>query len=1317
VSIKAETLEAHVQVTGTAKSIAELEAVDKAARGVGGGMRSMGSDSTAGSRQFDRAAATVQARMKGLTSGATAQAAATARAGAGTRSLTKDAQSSGREIDKLSGRLRVVGDLLAVLGPGAIPIATMATPAITGLGAAFGFTAVGAGTLALGLHGIKDAMKAASKAGIEPTTENLKAQEAAMTALSPATRGFVTELMRMQPALKAAQDASAAGMMPGFTEGLKEIRSAGPQVMNVLKATSSEIGDLGAEIGSSLGSKRWNPFLRFLEQETPHGLETITHSLGNTGHALAEFWMATTPMNNDFLDWLEKSTKSLDESASQMAGTQGYQEFLDYVDKMGPKVGATLGSIGNAFLQVGEAASPLGGPVLDGLTAVFDVIGDIADSDLGTPIFAGVAALALYNRTLQMTTALSKRAMFGGGSSTNPGVGFINAQYGALKQLPGAYRNVKVAQEGVTKAQLDARKATSTYIGQLRAVNTVTATGFKPSMQTFDRLTDSLGRVEMANYGVRTATENARAAEENRRATMRAGAAEFGKTAGLVAGLAVAQSGLADHIGMTNTASMALMGSMAGPWGAALGSAAGFTIDLTHTTDDLRDAQTKAHAAMRANDFTALEQSYKSLGAQIKDTMNVGNVFDPRDVMNKAEAMYGWLSGQTAKAKQDMANVAGAMNGKAAFGAGQLMASGLGMVSSAATMATRTTQGFTAALQGLSAALGRRQGLLGYNQALLAANESIKANGKTLAKNTAEGQANKSALFALAGAAQQAANGLKPLVGARYLQNARKDFVATAVAMGMPIGKAREMARELLKLDGTQARPRTDLQGAEASTAKAARLRAEIKAIRDRMVHMSQRGAEAASARIAALKRQIDALHDKTINVTTHMAITKVNTAGYPGARSKAPGLPGGYNGGQFDRGGYTGAGGKYVPAGVVHRGEFVLDKETTNYARPVIEALHASRGRAVDALVGFAKGGQAGKGGGKGNGPSKAAKARYNYDTGLVKNLAESIKAGSVRGITLAAVVMERRMSGAAEKAWKKTLTGVANMVNRSAALSKQIAAATASRDAQVEARTNARDAITTGITSQANVLNAGNNVQTINQSLGAQVAKAKAFAADLQRMRSMGYSAAILEQVASAGIEGGSEVAKALTSAQGAEVRQMNTSFKAITDIGKSTGAQLSGQMYDAGINAANGVIAGLAKRRKAIEDYLTKVAQGMEKALKKALKIKSPSQVFDKLGQQVPNGLIQGQDRRRKHVMESSRRLAAASIHGFTGLDSTMGPGGSQGGVRALTPASMSGAPGSESHVTLVFNTYNPVAEPQSRTTNKALDRAANLSLVGP
>ncbi|MDB5541233.1 MAG: double-strand break repair rad50 ATPase, partial [Devosia sp.] len=54
-----------------------------------------------------------------------------------------------------------------------------------------------------------------------------------------------------------------------------------------------------------------------------------------------------------------------------------------------------------------------------------------------------------------------------------------------------------------------------------------------------------------------------------------------------------------------------------------------------------------------------------------------------------------------------------------------------------------------------------------------------------------------------------------------------------------------------------------------------------------------------------------------------------------------------------FADGGYTGAGGKYAPAGVVHRGEFVFDAESVR--RLGVNNLERIRGFAAGGFVGHA--------------------------------------------------------------------------------------------------------------------------------------------------------------------------------------------------------------------------------------------------------------------------------------------------------------------------------------------------------------------------
>lgn len=313
----------------------------------------------------------------------------------------------------------------------------------------------------------------------------------------------------------------------------------------------------------------------------------------------------------------------------------------------------------------------------------------------------------------------------------------------------------------------------------------------------------------------------------------------------------------------------------------------------------------------------------------------------------------------------------------------------------------------------------------------------------------------------------------------------------------------------------------------------------------------------------------------------------------------------------------------------------------------------------------------------------------------------------------------IRKNASGAREKRALAVLEKFQGRVTanekRLATVNASLARATANRDALIQAKADFRTQVTQGISSQANVLNSGNNAGSIATSLATQVAKAKEFAANLQKMRTMGYSNAIIQQVASAGIEGGNEVAKALASASAADMASINSSFAQINSIAASTGATLSNQMYDAGIQAANGVIAGLNKQKKQIEATLETIAKGMVKALRKALGIKSPSVVFRRLMNYVGLGAVRGLKDQNKAVALESRKLASAAIHGFGGVSVPgMGYQAAGGPPRGLTPASTGGYAG-RAALHVEFKTYNPVAEPQSRTTNKALDRVAALGLV--
>jgi hypothetical protein len=716
-------------------------------------------------------------------------------------------QDVGRNIDKLSGRLGLFIDLAATLGPALIPAATAAVPLLAGLTNQLGFAVIAGGATVLAFQGVGDALKAVNEYGLDPSTANFEKMNAAMAELAPAGQDFVRQLQSMRPEMEKLQAAAQSGMFPGMTEGLESLMTRMPEAERIIGTVSDTVGDLLSQAGGSLASPEWDQFFQMLESEARPTLTALGESLGNVTRGLAEMWIAFAPLNRDFSQGMLEASESFAQWADGLSQTQGFADFMAYLEETGPQVRETLSAIGNALLDVAVAAAPIGGPVLRALEAFADVISAIASSDLGTPLLAAVAAM----RAFSLASSVVGRA-----STTTFGSG-IAGQVSALQVMPGALRKATEAQKALGVAQREARTITAGYVGQLQVANTLQAKGIPTSIRAQAKLNLALEDTRAAHARVADAEKRATSAAANRTAAIRQTAATTGKAAAGAAALGLAVSGAADSMGFANTATLGLAGSMAGPWGAAVGAGAGLLIDLSHGGDAAADALARLNFAIKAGDFAGMNAALKDFNAQLKDAKKVTGLGDAFGDL-KADigaGLKGYRSAET-QALDNQAKAAGGINGAAAFAASQQIAAGFNLTASAAQNATRTVQGFGASIASMNAAIGRQSGLLGYREALLAANEALKANGRTLNKNSAEGQANRRALLNMASAAVNAARSLSPLKGARYLQNARKDFVQTATAMGMPRAEAKRLANALLAVDRTKVNPKIKVDSRQA---------------------------------------------------------------------------------------------------------------------------------------------------------------------------------------------------------------------------------------------------------------------------------------------------------------------------------------------------------------------------------------------------------------------------------------------------------------------------------------------------------------------
>jgi TP901 family phage tail tape measure protein len=282
--------------------------------------------------------------------------------------------------------------------------------------------------------------------------------------------------------------------------------------------------------------------------------------------------------------------------------------------------------------------------------------------------------------------------------------------------------------------------------------------------------------------------------------------------------------------------------------------------------------------------------------------------------------------------------------------------------------------------------------------------------------------------------------------------------------------------------------------------------------------------------------------------------------------------------------------------------------------------------------------------------------------------------------------------------------------LYDKRATLTSRLTKAEADLESRRAVKSSFIDATYTGMYQQANVLNAGDNAGTIASSLQGQVGKVKEFASLIKRLKKMGYRSDIIAQISQAGVEQGITAARALASASSVEQKSINSSYASISSTAKSASQELGTSLYNSGIRAADGLVVGLKKRRKAVEDALIDMAVAMQRAIKRALGIHSPSKVMAALGGHAGQGLVDGVLGKEKAAAVAGQRLARSIVVTPPRLavaDTT--------GVRGPRHGPMAVAGQVGGGVVFQFTTHNPIAEPQSRTTNKALEKAANLGLA--
>ncbi|MEV4245225.1 phage tail tape measure protein [Streptosporangium canum] len=150
--------------------------------------------------------------------------------------------------------------------------------------------------------------------------------------------------------------------------------------------------------------------------------------------------------------------------------------------------------------------------------------------------------------------------------------------------------------------------------------------------------------------------------------------------------------------------------------------------------------------------------------------------------------------------------------------------------------------------------------------------------------------------------------------------------------------------------------------------------------------------------------------------------------------------------------------------------------------------------------------------------------------------------------------------------------------------------------------------------------------------------------FANNIQKLAKMGLNKKVLQDIIDAGVEKGATFAEMLVGSDGAEIKALNKAQAAVDRASKKLGKASADAMYDTGKKAGEGYLKGLEESLKDLDKAMEKIVKALVAAIKKELKIKSPSQVMAEIGVFTMAGLIEGMQ-----SMESSTIGAMAGLVG--------------------------------------------------------------------
>lgn len=176
---------------------------------------------------------------------------------------------------------------------------------------------------------------------------------------------------------------------------------------------------------------------------------------------------------------------------------------------------------------------------------------------------------------------------------------------------------------------------------------------------------------------------------------------------------------------------------------------------------------------------------------------------------------------------------------------------------------------------------------------------------------------------------------------------------------------------------------------------------------------------------------------------------------------------------------------------------------------------------------------------------------------------------------------------------------------------------------------------------------------------SMREQVDKTAAVRAGLEQLAELGLNDKLYKQLAEGGVDSLPFIEELLNGGKGA-VLAINDINKDLNSVSSGLGKDTSEHLYQAGVDAAKGLVEGLKAEKQSLKKQMEEIADYMVDAIKKKLEIKSPSRVFKKVGAYAGEGIAVGVKSTSDMVAKATEDVGEGAMDALRAVMSDIGNG---------------------------------------------------------